>query len=68
MQEQQVYSVSDFCQTNGISRSLFYKLCREGKGPRMMRVGRRTLISYEANIEWRKSVEVLNKNAVNTAG
>jgi predicted DNA-binding transcriptional regulator AlpA len=55
-----VQSVADFCRTNSISRSLFYKLQREGKGPRIMKIGRRTLISQEASAEWRKSLEVLH--------
>lgn len=54
---QTAQSVNDFCQANSISRSLFYKLQREGKGPRLMKVGRRTLISAEAANEWRRTVE-----------
>jgi predicted DNA-binding transcriptional regulator AlpA len=50
-------SVDDFCKSNGISRSFFYKLHREGKAPRIMKVGRRTLISAESAMEWRKSLE-----------
>lgn len=50
-------SVSDFCQSNSISRSLFYKLLRQGKGPRTIKIGRRTLISVESAAEWRKSLE-----------
>lgn len=50
-------SVTDFCHANGISRSLFYKLQRAGAGPRLMKVGRRTLISAEAAADWRKAVE-----------
>lgn len=50
-------SVNDFCRANGISRSLFYKLQRQGKGPRLMRIGRRTLVSAEAADEWRRTVE-----------
>jgi predicted DNA-binding transcriptional regulator AlpA len=51
-------SVEEFCESHSISRSLFYKLHRDGKAPRIMKIGRRTLISNEAAIEWRKSMEV----------
>ncbi len=51
------YSVADFCRAHGISRALFYKLLREGCGPRVMKVGRRTLISREAAEDWRRRME-----------
>jgi predicted DNA-binding transcriptional regulator AlpA len=53
-------SVGDFCQSNGISKSMFYKMQREGKGPRIMKIGRRTLISQEASAKWRKNLEAIN--------
>lgn len=51
------YSVSDFCREHGISRGLFYILLRDGRGPRIMKAGRRTLISHEAAAEWRERME-----------
>jgi len=50
-------SVADFCVDNGISRSLFYRLVQEGRGPRLTKVGRRTLIGSEAAAEWRARLE-----------
>ncbi len=50
-------SVEDFCEAYNISKSFLYKLKREGKGPRMMRIGRRTLISAEAAREWQSQNE-----------
>ena len=50
-------SVFEFCQQSGISRALFYKLAREGKGPRTIKVGSRTLISQEAAQEWQHKME-----------
>lgn len=50
-------SVPEFCQSYNISRSLFYKLIREGHGPRIMKVGRRTLITPESSDEWCKRME-----------
>ena len=52
-----LFSVPEFCQQSGISRALFYKLVREGKGPRTMKVGSRTLISQEAAQEWQHRME-----------
>jgi len=54
---QNAESVADFCRSHAISRSLFYKLAREGKAPRIMKVGRRTLITTEAAQEWRQEME-----------
>ena len=51
------FSVSQFCREHGFSRSLFYRLLREGRGPRVLKVGRRTLISQEAAEEWRRRME-----------
>ncbi|MBX3708270.1 MAG: hypothetical protein KIT56_03485 [Gammaproteobacteria bacterium] len=50
-------SIPEFCYAENISRSLFYKLKKEGNAPRLMRVGRRILISIEAAKDWRKQME-----------
>jgi predicted DNA-binding transcriptional regulator AlpA len=50
-------SVDQFCADHGISRAMFYKICAAGKGPRVMKIGSRTLISEEAASEWRRSME-----------
>jgi excisionase family DNA binding protein len=52
-----MYSVSEFCQTHGISRGLFYKLLGEGRAPTAVKIGRRTLISKEAAEDWRRRME-----------
>ncbi len=51
------YSVAEFCREHGISRGLFYRLLREGRGPRVIKAGRRTLVSCEAAEEWRRRME-----------
>ena len=51
------YSVQGFCRDHGISRGLFYKLLREGRGPNIIKAGRRTLISQDAAGEWRRRME-----------
>lgn len=50
-------SVDGFCARWGFSRGHFYNMLREGRGPRTMKVGSRTLISPEAEDEWRRRVE-----------
>lgn len=51
------YSVADFCREHGISRGLFYRLLKDGRGPKTMKLGRRTLISREAADDWRRRME-----------
>ena len=41
----------------GISRSYLYWLWSEGLGPRRTKVRRRTLISGEADADWRRKME-----------
>jgi predicted DNA-binding transcriptional regulator AlpA len=50
-------SVPLFLAEHGISRSLFYRLVKEGRGPRLARIGGRTLITAEAAAEWRTRME-----------
>jgi predicted DNA-binding transcriptional regulator AlpA len=50
-------SVDEFCIAHGISRAMFYKLLKVGKGPRVMRVGSRTLVSEESAAAWRRAME-----------
>lgn len=52
-----VYTVNEFCDEHRVSRTLLYGLIKEGKGPRLMKLGRRTLISVEAANDWRRQVE-----------
>jgi predicted DNA-binding transcriptional regulator AlpA len=51
------YSVDAFCADHGICRATFYNLENRGEGPRLMRVGGRTLISREAAADWRRERE-----------
>jgi len=52
-----VYSVAEFIALHGISRALLYRLLQDGEGPRVMKIGRRTLISSEAAEAWRRGRE-----------
>ena len=50
-------SIDEFCAAHGISRAMFYKIQKQGRGPRIMAVGTRQLISDEAAAEWRRQME-----------
>jgi hypothetical protein len=47
------FSVEEFCKAHGISIGHFYALLKAGLGPRVMKVGLRTLISAEEAARWR---------------
>jgi predicted DNA-binding transcriptional regulator AlpA len=55
--EKLAYSVVEFCQLHGISRSAFYKSLNAGLAPKLMRLGTRILISKEAAEQWRRARE-----------
>ncbi len=50
-------SVDQFCEAHHISRAYFYTLMKRGEGPRIMKVGKRRLISVEAAAAWRRARE-----------
>ena len=52
-----VFTVPEFCEAHRISRALFYILAQDGRAPRIIKAGRRTLISHEAAQEWRRRME-----------
>jgi hypothetical protein len=47
------FSVAEFCEAHNISIGHFYALRKKGLGPRVMKVGLRTLISAEEAARWR---------------
>ena len=57
MESKDAYEIVEFCLRHGISRATLYNLWRDGKGPRRMKVGARTLISREAAEDWRRQCE-----------
>jgi predicted DNA-binding transcriptional regulator AlpA len=50
-------SIPEFCEAHGISQSFFFKLKKQGEAPREMKVGARTLITFESAAEWRRERE-----------
>jgi hypothetical protein len=59
--EVQAFSIADFCKVHSISRAMFYLMLKNGIAPKLMRVGRRRLISSEAATEWRLRMELDNE-------
>ena len=50
-------SIPEFCEAHGISQAFFFKLKKQGKGPREMKVGARKLVTLESAAEWRRERE-----------
>ncbi len=46
-------SIAQFCKNNNISLAMYFKLQREGRGPAVMKVGRRSIISDASEDAWR---------------
>jgi hypothetical protein len=55
--QQLTFSIDEFCTAHRISRASFYNYVKAGHGPRLMKVGGRTLISVEAAADWRRGME-----------
>jgi hypothetical protein len=51
------FSILEFCEAHRISESMYFKLKKQGRGPREMRVGDRVLISVESAADWRAARE-----------
>ncbi len=56
-------TINEFCRAHRISRAFFYKLRKQGKGPRVMEVEGRRLISDEAAAAWRHEREATSADA-----
>jgi hypothetical protein len=46
-----------FCASNQISESLYFKLKRQGRGPREIELDGRIIITPEAEADWRRERE-----------
>lgn len=51
------YDIPEFCAAHNISRAFFYKLIKSGRGPTLIKIGRRTLISKESAARWRARLD-----------
>ena len=50
-------TIQEFCDSFRFTEGFYYKLKKQGLGPREMKVGTRTLISVESAIEWGREHE-----------
>jgi hypothetical protein len=48
------YTIPEFAQTHSLSMSSFYKEQRAGRGPEVIFVGNKSLVTEEAAAEWRQ--------------
>jgi hypothetical protein len=55
--ERDAVGILEFCARHGLSKSTFHKLEKLGRGPRVMRVGAKCLVSREAAADWRAQME-----------
>jgi len=51
------HTIPSFCVSNAISESKYFDLKRKGKGPREIDLGGRTIITPEAERDWRAERE-----------
>ncbi|WP_225140524.1 MULTISPECIES: hypothetical protein [unclassified Bradyrhizobium] len=50
-------SIPQFCIAHNISQGFYYKLKRNRLAPHELRLGKRTLITFEAAADWRRKRE-----------
>lgn len=50
------FSVRAFCRAHSISKAAFYVYLKKGIGPKIQKLGGRTLISAEAARAWREGL------------
>ena len=50
-------SINEACQIIGISRAMFYKLLNEKKAPKIIKIGRRVVLSPDSLESWMKTME-----------
>jgi hypothetical protein len=50
-------SIPQFCEAHNISVGMYFKLRKQGHGPREMKCGTRTLVTFEAAVDWRRERE-----------
>jgi predicted DNA-binding transcriptional regulator AlpA len=52
------FTVPEFLDWAKIGRTLFYKLVKDGKGPKITKIGDRTLVRREEAVRWLAALEV----------
>jgi len=57
IEDRDAFTIPEFCRRHGFSQSKYFEIAAAGEGPRVMRVGKRVLISREAAGAWRRARE-----------
>jgi hypothetical protein len=60
--ERRALTISDFCEAYQISQDHYFKLRRQGEGPREMRLGTKKLITLRAAEQWEAEREKATAN------
>lgn len=55
------FSPDELCRLTGISRVHFYSLIKAGRGPKLIKLGRRTLIYAESAHQWLRDMEAATR-------
>jgi len=55
-------TIREFCAACGISRATLYRAVKAGTGPRITKIGGRTLIRAETAREWAEAQEASSAN------
>ena len=63
-----LHDIATFCTANRISESYYYALKRAGRGPREIKLGKRVLISPQAESDWRAAREAESRGARTGSG
>jgi len=53
----QTMTLAEFCRDHKLCRASLYKLWHKGIGPRVIKIGRKNLITVEAAEQWRRERE-----------
>jgi hypothetical protein len=51
------YTIDSFCEAENFTKPYYFKLKKEGRGPREMRDGRLIRITHKARLDWQKERE-----------
>lgn len=46
------YTVNEFCMMHGIGRTFFYDMLKRGRGPAIIKLGRKTLVPRDSAEAW----------------
>jgi hypothetical protein len=61
--QRRAMTVAEWCAARRLSKAMFYKLLRTGRGPLTYLVGTRRFISEEADAAWQAQQEAQNTTA-----